>query len=302
MTRHTEIEPVDPKRYLVLVCPERIAKPFVKAAHYSHTFPSARLCVGAWEVWSPEGKAMQPQFWSARAMEQHAAWAASNKDALQGLHPLERAHALRGVVVFSVGVQPRAITRWLGVEPRLGVELGRAVWADWGETPSNAMSWLIRQALRVCERALPEVLGVLTYADPDVRSNKVGHVGSIYQSLGFTYKGPAASRRILMFNNPGDGDEILNERVLAKIRQQHVGHLSAQERLAQRGLPRMAPGEDPAVYVQRVVEDGLRSGVLRRGRTGGLHVYTWALHGQKQAPGLPYPKQTKETGMKDGNA
>lgn len=105
----------NPARAEVVLLPEAEAKAFVTAHHYSGSFPPARCRIGLMVKPSPFAQ--------------------------------ER---LAGAAVYSVPMQPATISRYLGVAPAEGVELGRLVLLDddgSGAIGFNAESWFLARAI-----------------------------------------------------------------------------------------------------------------------------------------------------------
>lgn len=211
-------EPFDARRYAVEVAAERDVRRFVEREHYAGSFPAARLSVGLY------GRA--------------------------GTH-----HCLQGVAVFAVPMQPKAITKHLGVAAGDGVELSRFVLLD--ECPGNSESWFLARALRIVRQTL-RVRGVVSYCDPVERHDEAGilvkraHRGTIYRAGNFTYRGTGTRRTLSLMP---DG-RVFSDRAASKIRRGEVGVDYALRQLVEAGAPRRGPGEDGVRYLERLRRDG----------------------------------------------
>jgi len=255
-TRRPAGELLAPGRYGVEVLDEAEARAFVIGNHYSGSYPAARCRVGLFEV---------------------------------GV-------GLVGVGVFSVPAGPKVISRWL---PHLdhnaeGIELGRLVLLD--RVPGNGETWFLARAFELLRQELPEVRGVLSFADPAQRVAAdgavitPGHVGTIYQALNGRHLG-RSRRRTLWLDAQG---QVVSERALAKLRTGDRGAAYAYERLRTAGAPARLPLEDGRTYVKRA----LRAGPFRTLRHPGCLAYTWPLGDRRERkayqrhapPALPFPK------------
>lgn len=247
-------EPIDTRRYGVEVVQERDARAFVVRNHYASSFVAARLSVGLWRsrgaVWAPE---------------------------------------LVGVAVFSVGVQPKAITRWCGLPPEQGIELGRFVLLD--DVPANGETWFLKRAfdeVLACPK-LSDVRAVLSYSDPVRRTTMdgevvtPGHVGTIYQAQNGRYLG-RAERLTLELDPLG---RVVPGRAKTKIRKGETGAGPEVDRLVAAGARRPARGEDLDVWLDEV----LNAPPFRKLRHPGNHTYAWTLrrHGWREAARLMAP-------------
>lgn len=145
---------IDPRRLSVDVIDTRqVAAPFVKAHHYAASMPVARLSVGLY----------------ANGAGGHS--------------------RLAGVCVFSHPVNNASIPKTAGLSnPRAACDLGRLV-IDQSQG-GNAESFLVARALRLLRREKPEILSVISYADPVRRTDETGHiflpghVGGLYAIMG----------------------------------------------------------------------------------------------------------------------
>lgn len=248
-------EPIDPSRFAVELIDEAPARAFVEAHHYSRTMPAACVRAGLW-----------------RRLP-------------------NRADELVGVAVFSVGVQPKALTTHAGTAA--GLELGRLVLLD--DVAANGESWFVSRAFRLLQSERPELRAVLSYSDPVPRVTAAGHlimpghVGTVYQALGARHVGHSAARWLWL---APDG-RVVSERSLSKIRQEDRGAAYALAQLIGWGAPRPAPLEDSAAYVSRA----LREGPFRRVKHPGNIAYVWAMGRDRKTTearfpaGRPYPKK-----------
>jgi len=107
-----------------------------------------------------------------------------------------------------------------------------------------------------------------------------GHVGQVYQALNACYLGRAAARKLYL---DGEGRTI-SERALSKIRAGDVGWQPASARLVAAGADPRRPGEEPGVWLARVLP------TFRAVKHPGNHAYVWRWKGAKLA-GLPYPRR-----------
>lgn len=227
----------DPSRAEVALLPEPDAKEFVTTHHYSGSWPAARVRVGLFQK-----------------------------------RPFE-ASQLVGTAVFGVGMQPLSISKYLGVDAAFGVELSRFVLLD--EVAFNGESWFLRRCFRLLREQLPEVKGVLAYADPmaydDIngRVTKKGHSGQIYRAFSASYKGTSLPRTIRL----SPSGHVLSDRSLAKVRSEERGADYAYQDLLELGAPPRRAGESSRDYVRRVLVEG----PFRRMRHPGKHVFTWGL-------------------------
>jgi len=227
------------------------ARDFVERHHYSGSYPAARLRVGLYR---------------------RRAWVRPE---------------LVGVAVFSVGVQPAAVTSWSGEAPAAGLDLGRFVLLD--DVEFNAETWFLARAFRLLAATLPDVRVVLSYSDPLARVTDAGalvtpgHVGTIYQAKGASYRGQTRASWIHLDRH----GRTISPRSLAKIRLGERGWESAARGLVERGADHRQFGEEPQAWLARVLPN------FRRVRHPGQHVYLFAPTGT--AAGLPaslaYPKR-----------
>ncbi|GAO20213.1 hypothetical protein ALISP_0033 [Alicycliphilus sp. B1] len=233
-------EPFDPGRYGAEPIGFAKARCFVVDHHYSATMPVARLQIGLLH----KASACRPE-------------------------------TLAGVLVFSVPVQEQAVPAWLGLPPRLGIEIGRLVLLD--AVPGNGESWFLGRCFRLLRQLLPEVRGVLSYCDPLERRDaqgrvvKRGHIGTVYKAFNGRYAGRSAARTLLL---APDGRSV-NERTLSKIRRGEQGAGYAVRQLQALGAPAPFPGEDGSAYVTRALDEG----GFRKLRHPGNLTFTWSGRG-----------------------
>lgn len=229
-------EPIDVRRYGVEIVEERQARAFVVDHHYSGSFPAARLSVGLFRA---------------------RAWITPE---------------LVGVAVFSVPMQQRVIPALLGVEPSEGVELGRFVLRD--DVEANGESWFLPRAFSEALRVLG-VRGIVAYSDPMERRTaeghlvKPGHVGIIYRATNARYVGRSSSRWLWLAPN----GEVVNGRMLSKLRNDEQGAAYAYRQLTAWGAPTRRLGEDSRAYADRALAEG----PFRRTKHPGNFAYVWAL-------------------------
>ena len=207
-----------------------------------------------------------------------------------GLHEGGR---LVGVAVLSVPAHARVLT---GVFPRLrpyaeSLELGRLVLLD--EVPANGESWFVARVLTLARAE--GVRGVVTFSDPvpraaaDGRPVLRGHVGIVYQASNAVYLGRGARRTLVVLP---DGS-VLNERALAKVRNDERGHAYVERRLSAFGARPRRPAEPGREWLATA----LRSTGARLLRHGGCHRFAFRARPAGEPgsawiamPALPYPK------------
>ncbi|MGQ3044106.1 MAG: Mom family adenine methylcarbamoylation protein [Brevundimonas aurantiaca] len=246
-------ETVRPQDYDVRPIEEREARDFVRYHHYSGTFPAARLSVGL--------------------------FAAGGS-------------ALKGVAVFSVPMNQAVTPKHTGlVEPRAAAELGRLVLLD--DVPQNGESHFVSRAFRCLRAEKPEILAVVSYADPTPRFGdggtllKPGHIGQAYQALSASLRGRTLPRYQYILPK----GQIVSERALAKIRAQDQGHRYAAAQLAAGGVEPRRAHEDPRAWLRRILAEGQ----IQRRLGAGKYVYAWPLTlaarlAARDLPTLPYPR------------
>lgn len=247
---------IDPKMLAVdVINTKREATPFVKAHHYAASMPVARLSVGLFA----NGKGGRSD--------------------------------LVGVCVFSHPVNDASVPKNAGLtDPRGACDLGRLVLHD--RMGGNAETFLIARAFRLLRQEKPEILSVISYADPVRRIDgqgrifMPGHVGGIYAVMGSRYIGRSSRRTDLIMP---DGRPI-SSRALSKIRNAECGQRYAMDDLIQAGARPPRFGEDRTAWLA----DLERSGFLRRSRHPGCHAYVFPLTkaariAARKVPSLPYP-------------
>lgn len=228
-------EPIDPRRYAVDLVVESDAKRFVCSHHYSRSFPAARLRVGLYRT-----------------------------------DPITRSE-LVGVAVFSVPMTQAVITRWTGLPPHLGVELGRLVLLD--EVEGNAETWFLARAFKLLGANLPDVQAIVSFSDPMQRMSEdghlvtPGHVGSCLQSFNGRHVGRSKARTLVLDR----AGRVVSDRALAKIRNDERGAGYAYSQLLAAGAPPIRPGETGRDYVGRA----LLEGPFRKIRHPGNLAYVW---------------------------
>ena len=193
---------------------DREAGDFVRAHHYSGSFPAARFRVGLYR----------------------------KVGFLQSY--------LAGVAVFSVPVQPASLLHHVGTMD--ATELGRLVLLD--EVGFNGESWFMARAFRLLKKHLPVagVLSYsdpLPRSTADGRTVTPGHVGQVYQALNAAYVGRGAARRLYL----DPQGRTVAERGLVKIRKQERGWQPAAARLIAAGCAARNTGEEPAEWLARVL-------------------------------------------------
>lgn len=226
----------DPRYATVERIDTATAKQFVCTHHYSGSFPAARFNAG-----------------------------------LLIKEPF-RKELLAGVATFSVPVTQAVIPALLdGLDPALGVELGRFVLLD--SVPANGETWTLARAFRQLRESLTEVRGIVSYCDPaprttaDGRISFGGHVGTIYRAFNGTLRGRSRARKLLLMP---DGC-VANERGLSKLRNGESGADYVERNLRVRGASPRRLGETGTDYVKRLVEEGF----LRIFRHPGNIAFSW---------------------------
>lgn len=228
----------DPSRYGVApIDGNAAAAAFVRTHHYSGSYPAARFRVG-----------------------------------LYCTVPFARPE-LVGVAVFSQPIQQASVPCWTGLDPRLGIDLGRLILRE--DVKAMAESWFMARAFSLLRKAKPELQAVIAYCDPLPRLDagghltKRGHIGTVYAALNATYRGRARPRTLLLAPN----GTVLSERSLSKLKADHKGRDYAERDLRALGAPARLRGESGAAYLTRA----LAALPLRPWRTKGNHVFVWAL-------------------------
>lgn len=215
-----------------------VAKPFVEAHHYSGSFPASRLSAGLFRN-GPGG-----------------------------------ASTLVGVCTFAQPSNNRSVAKTANLAHHThAVDLGRLVLLD--DVGCNGESFLVSRALRLLRRTKPEVVSVISYADPVKRrvlgSGIVhgGHIGRIYQVMDALYLGRATPRTLDVMPN----GLVFSPRALSKLRGGETGAEYALRQLMAAGAAPLARGEGPDAWIQRL--RGL--GFFSRIRHPGTHKYLFPL-------------------------
>ena len=214
------------------------AKPFVQRHHYSGSFPASRLSAGLFRN-GPGGTSV-----------------------------------LVGVCTFAQPSNNRSVARTANLAHHThAVDLGRLVLLD--DVGCNGESFLVSRALRLLRRHKPEVISVISYADPVKRrvagSGIVhgGHIGRIYQVMDALYLGRATPRTLDVMPN----GLVFSPRALSKLRAGETGADYAMRQIVSAGADAPQPGEEPEAWV-----DGLRArGFFTRIRHPGTHKYLFPL-------------------------
>lgn len=227
---------------------------------------------------------------------------------------LERGQRV-GVAVFGQPVNDRAITNVLPGAAIESLELQRLVLLD--SVAANAESFFVAR----CHDALRRegYVGVVSFSDPEPRVVftersdapgsepeavivRPGHLGIVYQALGFSYVGRSEPKLLRVFIGPGaDGRDgsVLNKRTSQKIRAGERGWVGAARQLVDRGATRPPDDRDGRVEWLRHWTDRL----TRTLRHGGVHKYVLALdrRARRHVPAsLAYPKWLASAAQIDG--
>lgn len=214
------------------------AKPFVLSHHYSGSFPASRLSLGLFE----NGKG--------------------------------GTSALVGVCVFSVPVNNASVKKYTGLGyHRQACDLGRFVLLD--SVAGNGETYFLSRALKQLRMNKPEILSVISYADPVRRIGAdgslimPGHIGAIYRDMGNAlYRGRAKPR----INHYTPDGQLFSERALSKIANRETGFAYAVDELKARNAP-APPNDDLAAWIKSLKSSGFLTGR----RHAGNHVYNFAL-------------------------
>lgn len=220
-----------------------------------------------------------------------------------------------GVAVFGQPVNDRAITNVLPGAAIDSLELQRLVLLD--SVAANAESYFVAR----CHALLRQdgYVGVISFSDPEPRTVfrecadtpgaepeavvvRPGHLGIVYQALGFSYVGRSDPKILRVFIGPGmDGREgaVLNKRSAQKIRSGERGWRGAARQLVERGA-----SDPPDAHGARLrwLEDWTTR-LTRRLRHGGVHKYVLALDRRARRhlpPSLSYPKWVASAHHIDG--
>lgn len=247
---------IDPERLAVdVISTKRQAAPFVRAHHYTASMPVTRLSVGLFA----NGKGGRSE--------------------------------LVGVCVFSHPVNNASVPKSAGLsDPRTACDLGRLVIHD--SQGGNAETFMIARAFRLLRREKPEILSVISYADPvrrvdaDGRLVLPGHIGLVYCAAGSQYSGRSSPRTDLILP---DGQPI-SSRAISKIRNAECGQRYAMDALLAAGARPPHFGENRADWLA----DLERTGFLCRRRHPGCHTFLFPLTkaariAARKVASLPYP-------------
>lgn len=162
---------IDPRRFGVdIIDTVKQAAPFVRQHHYAASMPVTRLSVGLFRN-----------------------GAGGRSD-------------LVGVCVFAHPVNNASVPKSAGLsDARSACDLGRLVLLD--DTGGNAETWMLSRAFKLLRREKPEIVSVISYADPIRRIDEQGqvfmpgHVGTLYCVMGSRYTGRSSARIDLILPN-----------------------------------------------------------------------------------------------------
>ncbi len=237
----------------------------------------------------------------ARAFtEQHhysASWPASRLR--YALYDQQEGGELVGVAVLGIPMHPTVLTRPF---PKLrayeqSLELSRLVLLD--SVPGNGESFFCARAFRHAAEAYG-IRGIVAHSDPvpririnpDGSTEKVmpGHLGGVYQALGFVYLGRTTARTLIQLP---DGS-VLTARAAAKVTGRERGDQGVIKRLVALGADRPGRHTDRRTWLA----DALNAVGATRIRHRGNHRYAKpvAPHlGERRrlvvaGIALPYPK------------
>ena len=131
---------IDHRRFAVdIIDTVKQAAPFVRQHHYAASMPVTRLSVGLFR----NGAGGQSD--------------------------------LVGVCVFAHPVNNASVPKSAGLpDPRSACDLGRLVLLD--DTGGNAETWMLSRAFKLLRREKPEIVSVISYADPIRRTDEQGQV------------------------------------------------------------------------------------------------------------------------------
>ncbi len=234
----------------------RQATPFVRDHHYASSMPVARLSIGLFR----NGQGGRSE--------------------------------LVGVCTFAVPINNASVPKSAGLaDPQSACDLGRLVLLD--DVGGNGESYLVSRAFRLLRRERPGILSVISYADPvrridaDGQVYLPGHVGQLYATMGSRYVGRSTPRYDLLLPS----GRPVSSRALSKIRAGETGERYAIDQLVQAGATPPAFGENRTDWLDGLV----RSGLLRRRRHPGNHVYVFPLTkaarlAGRRVPTFPYPQ------------
>jgi hypothetical protein len=166
---------------------------------------------------------------------------------------LMRGRELLGVAAFSVPMAGAVISKYLGVSPDRGIELGRFTLDP--EVKFNGESWFLSRAFRQLHQIAPQLAGVVSFADPMERRDPVtdailkrAHFGTVYRSLNAEFAGRSGARWLHVLPN----GEIANLRTLSKVRNEEQGRDYAERLLVTGGITPRAPHESGRAWLERI--------------------------------------------------
>ncbi|WP_189269292.1 Mom family adenine methylcarbamoylation protein [Streptomyces fuscichromogenes] len=250
----------DPARYRVREMPNNLvhtARAFVRAHHYSGSWPAVRFAYGLFDTAAPP------------------------------------ASSLVGVLALGIPTQAAVLT---SVFTRLtpyeeSLELSRLVLLD--EVPANAETWLQGRAFRLA--AARGVRGIVAHSDPEPRARLTahgpelvfpGHYGTIYQAKGMDYLGKTRPRHLTLLP---DGS-VLHDRAMSKVRNGERGRGGVERRLVALGARPRSENEPGRPWLA----DALQTVGARVVAHGGNHRYAAYIGPytglRLTATSYPYPK------------
>src|SRR3546814_11947856 len=109
--------------------------------------------------------------------------------------------------------------------------------SDWCSDVCSSDLFFFSRAFELLRQEKPEIISILSYADPMRRIGPAGdvimpgHVGRAYQCFGAAYRGRTKPRSEMATT---DG-QVLSERAISKIRNHETGMAYAIEELVRRG-------------------------------------------------------------------
>ncbi|MFZ3481729.1 hypothetical protein [Sphingomonas sp. 3-13AW] len=228
-----------------------LAKPFVEQHHYSGSFPASRFSAGLFRN-GPGGTS-----------------------------------SLVGVCTFAQPSNNRSVAKTANLAHHThAVDLGRLVLLD--DVGCNGETFLVSRALRLLRQHKPEVVSVISYADPIKRrvlgSGFIhgGHIGRIYQIMDALYLGRASARTLDIMPN----GLVFSPRALSKLRAGETGSEYALRQLLSAGADEMRADEDAEAWVQRLRARGF----FTRIRHPGTHKYLFPLTRSAKIAAVPLVK------------
>ncbi|MEU0899803.1 hypothetical protein [Streptomyces massasporeus] len=250
----------DPARYRVREMPNELvhtAKAFVRAHHYSGSWPAVRFVYGLIDTAAPPES------------------------------------SLVGVLTLGIPTQVAVLTSVFGrLTPyEESLELNRLVLLD--EIPANAETWAQACAFRLA--AARGVRGVVAHSDPEPRTRLTahgpelifpGHYGTIYQAKGMDYLGKTGPRRLTMLP---DGS-VLHARAMSKVRNGERGRGGVERRLVALGARPRDEGEPGRGWLEEALQ-GVGARVVAHGGNHKYAAYIGPRTGRRlTATSYPYPK------------